>query len=663
MRIDSKPLITLAALLAALGALWLAGRAGRPAPLSGPPAPREGGAFGSPAPSGADVPSAGEPGERAPLAEPAEAARALVGGSAGGPAAPEGIALALETRPAGLRLSSPKLAVTDPVHPGTAELADGSEIELESRRARTLGLKSLVDGWVPEPASLELGPEDAGRFAVGARPLAHIVLTAEDARTGRAIERASLLFVWEVVLDGCCPFRRELGPLDVELAEGSLVLEGPPFVEGRFRLELATPEHYRARSDWTELDPSGWTSVGLELSPREGASARVAVSVREAGSGRPLAGALVSLSEEYAGAPIDGLRVTREGLVVARGGQLDPDLVEPPTEARTDAAGACELVVRAPARYRAAVWLEGHTEVLTEPFDVAPSQAHPIQVELAPGAALRGRVHRLEGDAALSAIKRLGGLQLARDTTTYTAALDARDAFAFDGLPPGSYTLTLRGVIDLAGREALIPVARRELELAAGQVLDVELALGSLESGRELRGQIAALGGDSPWRWYVAILAAREAQALVTPGARPPEPFKLAPADAAGGFALRGVPEGALVVVAMGQREDQRGIAFARADLAVAADSPALLEVALACAGRPLVVQASSGAPADAPLGVRVESACEDALTRYLIGELPPLQVGEGPSVYYGLPEEPAELVVGEERVRVDWGGAVQYVP
>lgn len=565
--------------------------------------------------------------------------------SAAGDTGDDGPILSLTSLPVGTRLSQPRLALLDPAFGARQIVLDGAELRLTPGVARTIELVSDSPGWVFVPDRIVLAADAHGRHMVEALPRQVIELTLLGAES-LAEARVSLTYEFK---NGCCPERRSLPPITVALQNGATLLEAPPIDGGRYRFEVSSPEHHLARSAWLELDPSGWSRVTLAMRPFDGGTARVLARVVDAATGLGLEGVHVALFEEVPEAPLLGMRLDHDGPQPQRAGEYDPDLIDFPVRARTDADGEVELDARAPGLYRLAACRPGHAESLGEPLELAPGTEQTLELRLERGASLAGRVRMLDGDPALAALRGVSGVRLERGGTTYTAAFDRAGGYRFDGLASGRYLLRVEGVALSGDSESLVPLVTQELVLAAGEERELDFALGALAPGRSVVGTLSSGEGDD-WSWFVVLLPADASPESL--------PVQIASASEEGEFALAGVAEGEWIVAAMGRSADGRSLAFARHEFTLAASAPAQVELELRSQGRPL--ELASTAPASEAREVQLEVGAADPLTRRMLEELPPLSVSaESGARYLGLPEVPLAVRVGTASIPVERGSVV----
>lgn len=284
--------------------------------------------------------------------------------------------------------------------------------------------------------------------------------------------------------------------------------------------------------------PSPTPAVERPATPADGL-----VEVRASAGGEPQGGAEVALYLQVAGAPGAAPEWRRAGT-----GRTGADGV-----ARVGAwPGAYLVAVRAPGL------APGHAEVVR----AEGQEVTPVEVALAPGAALAGTVTGSDGRAAAARVSALPRLAASADLGApaeeiASAGTAADGTFRLDGLAPGTYALRVEApslhpvVLPRVAVPRAGPLELRLEPLAtiSGEVLGAD---GRPAAGAVVRAASpdhaaeATTGADGRFTLSVPaggyhLLAARGDEAAALPG-----PTALAPGGAASGLALRLAPAAAL---------------------------------------------------------------------------------------------------------------------
>ncbi len=284
-------------------------------------------------------------------------------------------------------------------------------------------------------------------------------------------------------------------------------------------------------------------AVPTPAAGRAATSADGLLEVRASAGGEPQAGAEVALFLQVAGAPGAGPEWRRAGT-----GRTGTDGV-----ARVGAwPGPYLVAVRAPGL------APGYAEVVR----AEGQEVTPVEVALAPGAALAGKVTGPDGRAAAARVFALPRLDESPDPGAPVEAIATAGAapdgsFRLEGLAPGTYALRVEapGLHPLELPRVAVPRAgplELRLEPLATISGEVQGADGRPAAGAVVRAASpdhaaeAIAGADGRFTLSVPaggyhLLAARgdEAAAL-------PVPLALAPGGATGGLALRLAPAAAV---------------------------------------------------------------------------------------------------------------------
>jgi protocatechuate 3,4-dioxygenase beta subunit len=205
----------------------------------------------------------------------------------------------------------------------------------------------------------------------------------------------------------------------------------------------------------------------------------------------------------------------------------------------TAAQGRITVAPVLPGRYWIAAWAEGYGRVF-QPLEVGAGSTS-LRVELGRGSPVGGRVTDAAGKPVAAARVRfeaagdaIAGSDLVRDAVS----TDADGKFTFAAMPVGSYRFVATNATLGSDASSLIRVD------GSAAIENVSIVM---TPGSAVRGKVVDAAGG-------AAAFARVRLGITIPGARLVVPPRQVRADAAGEFALDGLPRRQLTAVAMNER-------------------------------------------------------------------------------------------------------------
>jgi hypothetical protein len=535
--------------------------------------------------------------------------------------------------------------VFDPLDGETRKLRPDRPVRFARADPRAVDCRATTRGWRLEPLRVEIDGASPDLAEIRAYPDHSFVLEVFDEGTRAPVEHVQVRTAWlNAAMVGA-----ETPKMDLDSPGGELFLQGLPIESGRFRVEVSTPEHYVARSEWFDALAGEVQVIRLGLKARSTYSARLRVSAAERAGGAPVAGIRIYLFQEVEGAPITGI-LAGKAWVVLRDAPIDRDLVEDIPPRLSDEAGVAVFEVPAPARYRVAIGDDRSPCQLGGGIALEPGDLGELDVLIDAPASLRGILMEPRTTASSNALAGDLSVMLKGEETQRWIDLQPDRSFAFDPLAPGSYHLSIHRKADVFGNTASPPVLTKELALQPGEHASITLDVDTSAELGVVRGTLVDPFASGASSQMIGIARSLEDD----PGAAPGGPFAVTELRADGSFELGGIPNGKWLVVAAGRTEDRRetSLMWAEVEMTDAVQQPPTLT--LEAQGEALVLYGEAMTP-PGQTEARVEVAGLSPMLGEIVASLPPVVVVSGAaSRVIGLPA--GDVTVNHDDLSVPLG-------
>lgn len=474
------------------------------------------------------------------------------------------LSISIEAPNEGIRLSQPRLQLIDRDSGERFEVGAESALEVPATADRRFELESLNDGWTVEQNEIRVAAH-AKDLAIPVSPRHSLFVQLTDARRGNPLEKGQIQVHWENA-DGV----RNGSPIfAVRGNVGGHFLVAPPIRDGRLRVETTANLFRPYQSDWQTADAEGWFDFEAAMISTEESTATIAVRVVDP-AGSSLDDAWIAVFEEVEGAPTTNMMIGDGELFPIRRGEFDPDLVARSVTARMS-GGIVEFRVEAPGTYRIASWDRSSGRQLSDPIELSPRERKDLVQTLAGGIRVEGQLTLHAGAQELSNVSSLGRIVMTRDEHRFESTLNEEGlTFGFSGLEPGDYDLAVTGFAEnFDGKEVEIPIHSQRVTIPDASPVSLLVELGSDHRDSAVEGRILADIDWKNWRFLIGLAKFFDEEEARTVSAMAMRPLQGTTARSDGTFTFARVPAGRYRVIAMGRREDLRGVAFFQGTLVV----------------------------------------------------------------------------------------------